>query len=135
MLNLNLDMYRTQYTSEEKRALEDCFKQIQAYLQRTIISNNPVRRVVEYQIERDSYTKTYLVVNCNLEGVYLTRGNHGGGDPNFYFTGDFRESQQEGWKYIICAAVIDHWDVIKEEIHDLFGECQSVLELCESFNV
>lgn len=134
MLNVNLEMYKKDYTVEEKKALKESFERIQEYFQRTIFFKNPARRVVSYQIQHTTYSKTHLVVDCNEEKVYLTRGGHGNGKPLFHFTNDDRESQNDGWKYETCVAIIEHWNEIRDDIEKLFGERQSVLELCELFN-
>ncbi len=85
-------------------------------------------------VYKDTYSKAQLVIDCNKNQVYLKRGNHAG-NADYYFIGNERESHREGWKYQLCTAVIDQWSTIREELEEEFGDCQSVLELCESFSV
>lgn len=133
MLNLDLSMYRNQHTIEEQKALEDAFSKIQDYFLDKYISKNPVRRVIDYQIQYDTYVKTKLIINCNTKQVYITHGGHSG-DPSYYFIDTTQESRHEGWKYVICAAILDNWNVIREDVEKLFGDCSSTLDLCKEFN-
>ena len=133
MLNLNLRIYNQSHTKEEKKALERCFQQIQCYLQETIISKNPVRRSVEYRLEYNSYSESYLVIDCNENQVYLKHDNHGSRSDCYFIKGS-KESDNKHFKYVLCAAVIDNWPIINEEVKEKFGDCRSLLELCESFN-
>ena len=135
MLNLDLDTYTKKYSIEEKRVLEDCFKQIQSYLKETIISKNPTRRLLEYKLGYISQVyKTYLVIDCNENQVYLTQ-QYCHNPFAYHFIGDERESRAESDKYTICGAVIGHWPKIKEDLKQIFGESKSLMEICESFSV
>lgn len=134
MLNLDLDNYTKEYSIEEKRVLEDCFKQIQSYLKETIISKNPTHRLLEYELGYLSEVyETYLVIDCNENQVYLKKQYYHN-LFDYYFIGDKRESGSDGDKYTVCGAVIGHWPKIKEDLKRIFRESKSLMEICESFS-
>lgn len=132
MLVSNLRDYAQQFSTKEECELDNCFAQIQDYIRESFMKNGSHRRTFEFQIHRNMYTHSYLVLDFETQEVYLSHRDHGVSRQNYFCE---QESQSKAWKYTMCLLVVKHWAEIRDTLEQTFKDDQSVSALCQSFSL
>lgn len=126
-----LSTYKSNFSNEEKIELTRCFGEIQQYIISNYLSKD-TRNHIELQLHRNSFTHSYLVINCARQEVYLSHRDHGSSINNYFCTD---EGSFVGWKYTMALIVIDKWNEIKEMLKDYLCNTKSVSDLCIEFRL